>query len=252
MFCFKKILAFCFAVLLLSGEAYASEVMLKIACIENGVFDSFRVPRAQFFGDDSVIDYSALAAALTHSVSGPEEGVQNASIHGTRLVPIILRDVPPALQNLYPAQGRIIGRQMPGGSSGWQKYLIDFSGSAHVFFVEFTVENAVLDSLATGCAVARLQDRPIQQYTHGSRPDHDAVFTGGYSFFIQQIARGNAHEWLESVMPLKNGIGILALRRAGAETRTDTLIVRIDPSYFPHSVSGKKEALVVLGWDVLK
>jgi len=248
----KRVLVIGFALLLLSGEVCASEVMLKIACIETGALNAFRVPQEKFFGGGSEVDYSALAAALTYSVSGPADDVQNASIHSTRLVPIVLRDVPAALQGLYPEQGRLIGRQKPGGSSGWHKYLIDFRGSAQIAFVEVSVDHAVLDSLASGSAVAMLHDRWIQQYTHGSSVDSDAVFTAGYSFFIQQLARGNAYEWLEKVMPLKNGIGILALRRGGAETRTDTLIVRIDPSYFPHSVSGRKEALVVLGWDRLK
>jgi hypothetical protein len=248
----KRVLVIGFALLLLSGEVCASEIMLKIACIETGALNAFRVPQAQFFIDGSVIDYSALAAALTYSVSGPADDVQNASIHSTRLVPIVLRDVPAALQGLYPEQGRLIGRQVPGGSSGWHKYLIDFSGSAQVAFVEVSVDHAVLDSLASGSAVAMLHDRSIQQYTHGSNVDTDAVFTAGYSFFIQQLARGNAYTWLEKVMPLKNGIGILALRRAGAETRTDTLILRIDLRSLPQSVSGRPEALVVLGWDLLK
>lgn len=249
MFFLKRVLAIGCALLFLSADVCASEVMLKIACIETGALGVFRVPQAQFSIDASVIDYSALAAALTHSVSSPTEVGRNASIQRARLVPVVLRDVPAALQNLYPEQGRLIGRQMPGGSSGWYKYLIDFDGSAHVAFMEFSVDHAVLASVASGSAIAALHGRPIQQYTHGSRPDHDAVFTAGYSFFIQQLAQGNAYEWLENVMPLENGIGIVALRRAGAETRTDTLILRIDLHYFPQSVSGREEALVVLGWD---
>ncbi len=226
--------------------------MLKIACIESGALDAFRVLQAQFFLDPPTIDYNALAAALTHSESGPTDSVQNASIQSSRLIPTFLRDVPAALQSLYPEQGRLIGRQKPSGSSGWHKYLIDFSKSSEIVFIELGVDHAVLDSLAIGSAVAALKDHPIQQYTHGSTLAPDAVFTAGYSFFIQQLARGNAYEWLENVMPLENGIGIVALRRAGSETRTDTLILRIDPRYFPQSVSGKKEALIVLGWDRLQ
>ncbi len=252
MYFLKRVLVIGCAVVCLTGEVRASEVMLKIACIETAALEAFRVPKAQFFLDTSIIDYSALAAALTHSVSGPADAVQNASIHSTRLVPAVVREAPVVLQVLYPEQGRMVGRQLPGGSSGWHKYLIDFSGNANVAFVEFGVDHAVLDSLASGSAVATLNDRPIQQYTHGSTPDPDAVFTAGYSFFIQQISRGNSHEWLDKVMPLKNGVGIVALRRSGSETRTDTLILRIDPRNFPRSVSGRKEALIVLGWDRLQ
>jgi hypothetical protein len=223
--------------------------MLKIASVDADALEAFRVPQSQFFLGSSAIDYSALAAALTHSVSSPEANVKNAPIKSTQLVPAVLRDAPPALQVLYPEQGRLIGRQMPQGSSGWYKYLIDFSEEARSVFLEFGVDYAVLESLASGSSVAVLNDRPIQQYAHGSSLESEAIFTAGYSFFVQQIARGNAHEWLESVMPLKNGIGILALRRAGSETRTDTVLLRIDPRYFAQTVFGRKEVLVVLGWD---
>ena len=140
---------------------------------------------------------------------------------------------------------------MPGGSNGWHKFLIDCSSNAPAF-VELSVEHAVLDSLATGFEVGSLHERPIQQYAHGSCPVNDTVFTAGYSFFSQQLAQGNAREWLETIMPLKNGIGVVALRRAGSETRTDTVIIRIDARSLPHSISGRTEALVVLGWDRLK
>ena len=243
----KKVLVIGFALLLLSGEVCASEVMLKIACVELGALKAFRVPQEQFFGGGSVIDYSALAAALTGSVNAG----QKTSIRSSSLLQPVLREIPAALQGLYPEQGRLVGRQIPGGSSGWNKYLINFSSNAQVAFFEVSVDRAVLDSLASGSTAAALRARSIQQYTHGSLLDIDAVFTAGYSFFIQQLARGNAHAWLENVMPLKNGIGIVALRRAGAQTRTDTIILRIDPRFLPYSVSGKKEALVVLGWDRL-
>ena len=164
----------------------------------------------------------------------------------------MVRDVPAALQGLYPEQARLVGRQMPGGSNGWHKLMMDFSGTAQTAFVELSVEHAVLDSLATGFEAGSLHERPIQQYTHGMCPDSDAVFTAGYSFFSQQLAQGNAREWLETIMPLKNGIGVVALRRAGSETRTDTVIIRIDARSLPHSISGRTEALVVLGWDRLK
>jgi hypothetical protein len=223
--------------------------MLKIASVDADALEAFRVPQSQFFLGTSAIDYSALAAALTHSVSSPEKSVKNAPIKSTQLVPAVVRDAPSALQVLYPEQGRLIGRQLPQGSSGWYKYLIDFSVDAHSIFIEFGVDYAVLDSLASGSSVAMLNDRPIQQYAHGSSLESKAVFTTGYSFFVQQLERGNVHEWLEQVMPLRNGIGILALRRGGAETRTDTVLLRIDPRYFTQTVFGRKEVLVVLGWD---
>ena len=137
----------------------------------------------------------------------------------------------------------------PGGSNGWYTLMLDFSAAAQTTVVELSVEHAVLNSLATGFEVASMHERPIQQYTHGSSPDSDAVFTAGYSFFSQQLAQGNAREWLETIMPLKNGIGVVALRRAGSETRTDTVIIRIDAGSLPQSISGRTEALVVLGWE---
>jgi hypothetical protein len=244
-----KLFVACCVCICVAGEVCASEVILKVASVEADALEAFRVPQSQFFLGSSAIDYSALAAALTHSVSSPEESVKNAPIKSVQLVPAVLRDAPPALQVLYPEQGRLIGRQMPGGSSGWHKYLIDFSEGARSIFIEFGVEYAVLDSLASGSSVAALNDRPVKQYAQGSSLEPGAVFTAGYSFFVQQIARGNAHGWLERVMPLQNGIGILALRRGGSETRTDTVILRIDPRYFAQTVFGRNEVLVVLGWD---
>ena len=52
-------------------------------------------------------------------------------------------------------------------------------------------------------------------------------------------------------MPLKNGIGVVALRRAGAETLTDTVIIRIDARSLPQSISGRTEAMVVLWLGLL-
>jgi hypothetical protein len=248
MFFLKRVLVVGCALLCLAGEVCAAEVMLKIASIETGALEAFRVPQTRG-GDASVIDYSALAAALTYFVSSPASVAPHASIQSTRLISVVMRDAPAALRALFPAQGHLIGRQLPGGSSGWHKYLIDFSQGANIAFVEVGADQAVLDSLASGPAVAALHERSIQQYAHGSSRVPGAVFTAGYSFFIQQIARGNAHEWLDSVMPLKNGIGIVALRRGDDETRTDTILLRIDQRYIPQNVSGKKEVLVVLGWS---
>ncbi len=105
----KKVVLVCCVVFFTTGNVCASEVMLKIACIESGALDAFRVLQAQFFLDPPTIDYNALAAALTHSESGPTDSVQNASIQSSRLIPTFLRDVPAALQSLYPEQGRLIG-----------------------------------------------------------------------------------------------------------------------------------------------
>jgi hypothetical protein len=248
----KKVLLACCVMFFITGNVCASEVMLKIACIESGALDAFRVLQAQFFLDPPTIDYNALAAALTHLESGPTDSMQNASIQSSRLIPAFLRDVPVALRSQYPEQGRLIGRQMPSGSSGWHKYLIDFNGNAQVAFIELGVEHAVLDSLAIGSTAVALHARSIQQYTQDSTLNPDSVFTAGYSFFIQQLARGNANEWLQSMMPLKDGTGVLALRRSGAETRTDTLILRIDSRYFLEGFLGTKEVLIVLGWDRLQ
>ena len=248
---FKMALMIGLAVLFSTAEVRAAEVMLKIACIEAHALDAFRGPRTESSEDTPAIDYSAVAAALSQSVSGAADAGQKASIN-SRLLPAVVRDAPAVLQALFPEQGHLIGRRNPAGSNGWYTLMLDFSAAAQTSVVELSVEHAVLDSLATGFEVASLHERPIQQYTQGSSPDSDAVFTAGYSFFTQQLAQGNAREWLETIMPLKNGIGVVALRRAGSETRTDTIIIRIDARSLPQSVSGRTEALVVLGWDRLQ
>jgi hypothetical protein len=250
MLFFKTVLMIGLAVFFSIAEVRAADVMLKIACIEANALDAFRVPRTESSEGTPAVDYSAVAAALSHAVSGAADAGQKASIN-SRLMPAVVRDIPALLQALYPEQARLVGRKMPDGSNGWHRFIINFSSNAQVAFIELSVEHAVLGSLATGSGGATLQERPIQQYTHGRRPGLDAVFTAGYSFFSQQLAQGNAREWLETIMPLKNGIGVVALRRAGSETRTDTVIIRIDARSLPQSVSGRTEALVVLGWDRL-
>ena len=245
----KRILMIILTVFLLIGEVCASEVLLKIACLETAAFDQFRLRGARAVVGKSGVNYSALAGALTSSVLGTAESAKRISIRSRNLVKPAWLTAPDALQALYPEQGRVVGRQLPGGTSGWHKFIIDFSENAHIAFVALTVEQAVLESLATGSANASLHDRPIQQYTHGSRLDHNAVFTTGFSFFLQQLAQSNSREWLQNAMPLKNGIGVLALRRSGTQTRTDTLLIRIDPRQLTQSIAGKKEVQVVLGWD---
>ncbi len=250
MLYFKMALMIGLAVFFSTAEVRAAEVMLKIACIEAGALDAFRGSKQSSEGTPA-IDFSAVAVALSHSVSGAADAGPKASIN-SRLLPAEVRDIPAALQALYPEQARMIGRRSPGGSNGWYTLMLDCSAAAQTAVVELSVENAVLDSLATGFGIARLHERPIQQYAQGSSPVVDAVFTAGYSFFTQQLAQGNAREWLETIMPLKDGIGVVALRRAGSETRTDTVIIRIDARSLPQSISGRTEALVVLGWDRLQ
>jgi hypothetical protein len=250
MLFFKMALMIGLAVFFSIAEVRAAEVMLKIACIEAGALDAFRGPRTQSSEGTPAIDYSAVAAALSHSVSGAADAGQKASIN-SRLMPVVVHDIPAELQGLYHEKARLIGRKMPDGSNGWHKFLIECSSNAPAF-VELSVEHAVLDSLATGFEVGSLHERPIQQYAQGRSPDIDAVFTAGYSFFSQQLAQGNAREWLENIMPLKRGIGLVALRRAGSETRTDTIIIRIDAGQLTRSAAGITEVLVVAGWDRLK
>jgi hypothetical protein len=245
----KRILMVFFTVVLLRGEAGASEVLLKIACLKTNAFNQFRLQGAGTSAEKSGVNYSALTGALTYSVLGPAESAKNISISSSNLVKPAWLGIPDALQALYPEQGLLVGRQMPGGTSGWHKLIIDFRKNARVAFVGLTVEQAVLDSLATGSANASLHDRPVQQYTHGSRPDTTEVFTTGFSLFLQQLAQPNSREWLREVMPLKNGIGLLALRRSGSQTRTDTLLIMIDPRQMTQTISGRKEAQIVLGWD---
>ena len=248
MLFFKMALMIGLAVFFSIAEVRAAEVMLKIACIEANALDAFRGPRTQPSEGTPAIDYSAVAAALSQSVSGAVDAGQKAAIN-SRLMPVVVSDIPAVLQALFPEQGRLIGRRNPGGSNGWYTLMLDFSAAAQTTVVELSVEHAVLNSLATGFEVASMHERPIQQYTHGSSPDSDAVFTAGYSFFIQQLSQGNAREWLETIMPLKNGIGVVALRRAGSETRTDTVIIRIDAGQLTRSASGITEVLVVVGWE---
>jgi hypothetical protein len=244
MFFLRKALMIGAIIFFSAFEVHASEVLLKIACVETKALNAFRVPRTLFSSDELSVDYSALAAAVTHTVSG------KPGVNGSRPLQAVLHDVPAGLQARYPEQGRVIGRQQPGGSSGWQKYVIDFS-NAPVVFLEFSVARAVLDSLAAASTVAGLRERPILQYTHGSTQQGDAVFTAGYSFFAQQLAQANARGWLRDIMSVRNGIGLVALRRADFETRTDTLIIEIDQRGLPHNGSGRQEIFIVLGWDPL-
>jgi len=211
----RVLLVFCMACLS-AGQARADEIMLKIASVASG--------------------------AVSELTNRPASGT-------SALVPASIREAPAALQALYPEQGRIIGRRMPDGTNPWHAFIIDFSSTARVVFFEVGVNAAVLGSLASGAGSAALQDRIIQQYTHGSTPDAGEVFTAGYSLFTQELMQINAREWLERVMPLRNGIGIIALRRSGAETRTDTLLIRIDPRHLPRGVSGMPEAIIAAGWD---
>jgi hypothetical protein len=252
MLFFKTALMIGLVVFFSTAEVCAAEVMLKIACIEAGELDAFRVTQEVSLSESPAVDYKALAAALTGSVSGTAENGSKAALSSAGLVAAEVRDAPAVLQALFPEQGRLIGRRSPGGANGWYTLMLDFSAAAQTTVVELSVEHAVLDSLATGFDVGSLHERPIQQYTHGMCPVSDAVFTAGYSFFSQQLGQGNAREWLETIMPLKNGIGVVALRRAGSETRTDTVIIRIDARSLPQSISGRTEALVVLGWDHVK
>ena len=237
MFFFKTALMIGLAVLFSIVEVRAAEVMLKIACIEAGALDAFRVTQEVSLSESPAVDYKALAATLTGSVSGTAENVSKAAIASARLVAAEVHNTPAVLKALFPEQGHLVGRRNPAGSNGWYTLMLDCSAAAQTTVVELSVEHAVLDSLATGFDVGSLHARPIQQYAHGSSPDSDAVFTAGYSFFSQQLAQGNAREWLETIMPLKNGIGVVALRRAGSETRTDTVIIRIDARHVPHSIS---------------
>ncbi len=240
------------AVLFTNAELCAAEVMLKIACIEAGALNAFRGTQEVSSPEPPAVDYKALAAALTGSVSGTAEKGSKAAISSAGLVAAEVHNTPAVLKALFPEQGHLVGRRNPAGSNGWYTLMLDCSAAAQTTVVELSVEHAVLDSLATGLGGATLHERPIQQYTHGSSPDSDAVFTAGYSFFSQQLAQGNAREWLETIMPLKNGIGVVALRRAGSETRTDTIIIRIDAGQLTRSASGITEVLVVAGWERLK
>lgn len=242
MIVLKRALMACAVAAVLTGEAYAAEVMLKIACVEASVLNSLKTSAA---GDAPAIDYSALIPVLNDSVAGAGHG---PAVNSSLVQPVV-RDIAPALQALYPEQGRVIGRQMPRGSSCWHRFIISCSTTAQNAFIELGVDHGVLASLAAGVGGAALRNSPIQQYTHGSSPEGDAVFTTGYSVFLQQISRSDGRAWLEQVMPMKDGLGVLALRRSATETRTDTLIIRIDPALVPHSAAGIPEVLIVAGWE---
>jgi hypothetical protein len=210
----RVLLVFCM-VCLSAGQAGAAEVLLKIVCTD----------------------------------ADPAVGDMELPAGSSPCMPVEMRTAPLALQALYPDQGRIIGRQLPGESGCQYKFIIDFTDTAHVFFIEFGVDAAVLGSLASAAGIAGLQDLTIEQYTHGSAPDDGVVFTAGYSLFMQELMQMNAREWLERVMPLKNGIGIIALRRTGAETRTDTLLIRVDQPSLPRGASGMSESIISVGWE---
>jgi len=245
MVCVKNLLVIVCTVLFSALGAHASEVILKIACVEQDALNAFNVSGT---GDVPLIDYRVLAAALNDPASVRAGSGTSAPI-STRLVPAAVREIPAALQALYPEQGRLIGRREPGASNCWHRLIIDCGAAAGVAFVELGVERSVLGSLATGAGTAALLNRPVQQYTHGSAPDAGAVFTTGYSVFLQQLSGADAREWLERVMPSGDGIAVMGLRRSAAETRTDTLIIRIDAARLPQSASGMPEALVVTGWE---
>jgi len=232
-------------VLFSSGTAGATEVMLKIACVEQDALDEFTLPQT---GAVPVIDYRILSAALNDAAS-VRTGSGNSSLVSTRRIACGVRDIPAALQALYPEQANVIGQQTPGGSSSWHKLIIDFSANQRIAFIELGVDQGALDSLATGTGAASLRNRPIQQYTRGGDPEPDAVFTTGYSVFLQQISGPGGRQWLERVMPLRDGIAVLGLRRSGTQTRTDTLIIRIDAARLPPSLSGMPRVLVVAGWE---
>jgi len=131
MLFFKMALMIGLAVLFSNAELCAAEVMLKIACIEADALDVFRGPRTQSSEGTPAIDYSAVAAALSHSVSGAADAGQKASIN-SRLMLAVVRDIPAELQGLYPEKARLIGRKMPDGSNGWHRFIINFSSNAQI------------------------------------------------------------------------------------------------------------------------
>ena len=69
MLYFKIALMIGLAVFFSTAEVRAAEVMLKIACIEAGALDAFRGSKQSSEGTPA-IDFSAVAVALSHSVSG--------------------------------------------------------------------------------------------------------------------------------------------------------------------------------------
>ena len=67
------------AVFFSTAEVRAAEVMLKIACIEAGALDAFRGSKQSSEGTPA-IDFSAVAVALSHPVSGAADAGPKASI----------------------------------------------------------------------------------------------------------------------------------------------------------------------------
>lgn len=244
MVLFKNTLVIVFGVLLSAGAGHAAGIMLKIACVEQEALNTFNAARE---GESSVINYNGMVAALSAPLTGILEQGREVAL-GSRLVPVEVRYFPEALQALYPDRGRIIGSQQPGAAGCWHKRIIDAGSGGRTVFFEVVSGGAVLDSLATGSPGPGLLTRPVEQYTQGGTPGPEAVFTTGYSVFLRQVSGPGGREWLEEVMPLKNGIGVLGLRRSPGETRTDTLIVRVDASRLPQSAAGMPQALIITGW----
>jgi hypothetical protein len=241
----------------LFSTVWAGEAMVKIANVSDRVMDKYIKRGGIFFTERSGFYDGLLEQALYYGVkAGAVRPEDMGSIHRDSVLEKDLREARQEIKKLFPFMGSLVGRQEPAGSSGWNKFIVNFKNKDGKG--DYIVEVGGRDPLGTEeishFAVknkeGKLKNWRISDKSPG-KGEGKTVYRMSQTYFMQQLRQKDAFYWLRSVMPESDGVGLMIIRRnyeLGLGDNSDMVLVWIHLESLPQRQKGLPEASIVLGW----
>ena len=246
-----------FAVNLFS-TAWAGEALVKIANVSDRVMDKYIIKTGGGFFTEKNDFYDVLLEQALYSgvKAEPVSPEHMGSIHRNSVLEKDLKEARQEIKNLFPFMGSLVGRQDPEGSSGWNKFIVNFKNEDGKgdYMVE-TGGGVALGSGEISHVAVNNKEGKMESWKISDKPpgqdEGKTVYRISQTYFMQQLRHKNAFYWLRSVMPESDGVGLMIIRRnyeLGLGNTSDIVLAWIHLDGLPQMQKGLSEASIVLGW----
>jgi len=245
------------AVYFFSTDLFAEEVLLiKIANVSEWVMEQ-HIDRGEKVWDERDDTFPGLGMALDAGVVdksvwwGDKEHMERSSLAEKRVVFMEGR-----IGELYPVRGKVRVKDCgtPAQEIGWNICAVDLEGLKDDEDLFFEISGGYkpyeqhLFYAGERNPAGEIERISIRR--EATRDDHKKVaFIVTQSEFSFHLARNDAKEWLESELPLMNGVGLIVMERDKDNYRdTDRCLLRVHLNRTELEKRKDKSIEIVLGW----